>query len=290
MQFINSFIEDYLREFAEVAQDIENIFKQSFEDLCLTIDCRYADFLKSMDRLKQFNQADKSSDEFNAELARIEHQIQTFALNYQVTQERFEPLQKKANDLLRFFQSGVESINRQVEAVYNELIASPQGRLEDGLPFQQLVLDFIDAVFIHEFVRDDFPKTRCKGINMDGLYNKLDSFNSRERTGFGFQKVLVECKNKKPDVNDLMQCFKYTLCYQTSEISQMPLVLLICRTKPGRNSSIWEINRKIFDKQVTNETRLILILTLEDLGEMKRLKLSGLDPVKVIKDKIAEFS
>ena len=290
MGFIDSFFGDYSREFAEVEQEIENIFKQSFEDLCLTIDCRYADFRKSMDRLKQFNQAAKSSEEFKAELARIENQIQSFANDYQITHERFEPLQEKANDVLKVFRSGLETINRRVETLYNEISASAQGRLEDGLPFQELVLDFIDVLFIHEFIRDLFPRTRCKGIKMDGLYNRLDSFNSIERTGFEFQKLLIECKNKKPDVNDLMQCLKYTLCYQTTDISRVPLVLLICRTKPGRNSSIWEINRKIFDKQVTNETRLILILTLEDLGEMKQLKLSGSDPTKVIKDKIAEFS
>jgi hypothetical protein len=241
-----------------------------------------------MDRLKQFSQAVKSKEEFQRELVRIEHQILTYTTDVDA-RGRFEPLLTSSNEVLRVFQSGLETINRKIEELYDAINTSAQGHPEDGLPFQTLVLDFLDVVFIHELIRDSFPRTRCKNIKMDGIYNKLESFNASERTGFEFEKLLIECKNKKPDVNDLMQCFKYTLCYQTTVLSRVPLVLLVCRTRPGRNSSIWEINKKIFDKQISNETRLILILTIDELGEMKRLKLGGWDPAKVIKDKIAEF-
>ena len=65
---------------------------------------------------------------------------------------------------------------------------------------------------------------------------------------------------------------------------------MVCRSIPGRNSSIWEINKRIFDKKIENETRLILLLTLNDLDEMTSLRIRSLDPAIVIKDKTKKFS
>ena len=86
-----------------------------------------------------------------------------------------------------------------------------------------------------------------------------------------------------------MQCFKYTLCFQTTELSKVPLTLMVCRESPRKNSSIWEINKIIFNRQMEGERRIILILGLNDLSKMKDIKIKFGDPAKVIKDKIKLF-
>lgn len=291
MGFVESFVESYLREFADLEQQIENVFRNTFDSLnCSTTDRRYSIFRGAINSLRHFNNASKSIEVFENSLIRIENEILNFTMNPQVTHECFQPIRECAYEILKVFKTGLGSVNNKIEELFEEVYNSARGRKEDGIPFQALILDYFDVLFIHEFVREDSPRTRCRKIQIDGFYKKLDSFNARERTGFDFHKVLIECKNKKPDIGDLMQCFKYTLCFQMTETSKIPLVLMMCRSKPGRNSSIWEINKRIFDKKIENETRLILILTLDDLDEMKSLRICGLDPAKVIKDKITVFS
>ena len=285
---IELFIEPYLDAFAKLELELENVFISSFEDLgVLTKHERYNSFRKDIIPLKKFSNTKSSSENLWKSLTLIEHDISGFTQDTAKRKEIFEPICKKTNEIIDLFNLTINHINENIEQLFIMIESSPHGHKEHGKPFQDLVLNFLDMLFIHELVRDNFPKTKCRGIRMDGFYEKLDTFNARERTGFEFSKLLIECKNKKPDINDLMQCLKYTLCFQTNEISKVPMTLLVCKNTPGSNSSIWEINKRIFDRRIADETRLILILTVADLREMKEIKLKGGDPAKIIKEKVS---
>lgn len=285
---LESFINPYLDAFAKLELELKNVFINSFECLdVLTKQERYHSFSKDIAPLKKFSNIKISSENLGKGLTMIEHEISGFTQDSGKRKETFEPICKKTHEIIDLFNSMINHINENIEQILNKIESSPHGNKEYGKPFQDLVLNFLDMLFIHELVRDNFPKTKCRGIRMDGFYEKLDTFNARERTGFDFSKLLIECKNKKPDINDLMQCLKYTLCFQTNEISKVPLTLLVCRNAPGSNSSIWEINKRIFDRKIADETRLILILTVADLSEMKDIKLKGGDPAKIIKEKVS---
>ena len=125
----------------------------------------------------------------------------------------------------------------------------------------------------------------------DGGYKVLEEFNTKERCGFPFRRVFIECKNyKKPNWRDLMQTFAYTLCCQDSKISAIPLLLLISRENPDAESTTWKLRRRIFSRRIEHEERLILFMDVRDLGKMLEYKEKGGDPAGLLKDKVEELS
>lgn len=293
---LKKFIDDYLDEFVLIQDRIEQVFLKSFEDAgCSTGRQKYNDLKVLLDNLRNFSCADQNEILVEQKLGTIDNELQYFTQDSERTKNLFKPIHDDVTELLQVFRSSRRDINNKVGEIYERIHECPCGAKEHGIPFQDSVLAFFDWVFIHEFVRSDInmdegrPKKKIRNIKMDGFYNKLDSFDAKERTTFSFQQMIIECKNKRPDINDLMQCLKFTLYFQTNELSKVPLTLLVCRSKPGHNSTVWDINKKIFDKKIENETRLIIILSVEDLKEMKEIKASGGDPAKVIKTKIADY-
>jgi hypothetical protein len=288
--FVDSFIDEYIGGLRTIQDRAQFVFRECFEKVGIsTIDNRYTLLREPIKLLEDFSDAKSKIETLRSNLAQVENVIQNFTLDINKTRNFFEPIKKEVDDIINHFNGALQSINNEIERIFKNINESLYGKPEYGKIFENLVLSLFDVMFIHELVREEPPKLKQRGIKLDGFYNKLDAFDARGRTGFEFQKMLIECKNKRPDINDLMQCFKYTLCFQTTEISRIPLTLLVCRNAPGKNSSIWEINKRIFDKQIASETRLILILTMDDLREMKELKLNGRDPAKVIKDEINSF-
>ncbi|MEW6617937.1 MAG: hypothetical protein AB1422_01070 [bacterium] len=291
-------LDDYIKDCLILKARLENDFKTSYEKLlCSTIDIKFTELNKKIEPFKTFNDANRKIEEAGAHLCVIEKDILQFAgLDAEKTENLFKPIKESVEKIIKNFQKGLAIINTETVRLFKEISECSPG---DGKSFQDLVLEFFDVIFIDEINRYRYGEEEPKELKkrefkilkrLDGFYTKCDSFDAKQRIGFEFQGLIIECKNKRPDINDLMQCFKYTLYFQDTELSKVPLTLLVGRDSPRENSSIWEINRKIFDKSIANETRLILILDRKDLGEMKENKVKGRDSAMVIKDKVKKFS
>ncbi len=288
--FVDSITEDYRGGLSTLQERMGNVFRESLAAARIsTIDYRYALLEQTLCAFQTFSNASHKIRALEMELSQLESLIQNFTLDAVKTKEVFEPIRHEADEIVRYFRTTLAAVNSEIEQVFKQIEESPFGEKEYGIVFEDLVLSFFDTMFVHELVREEPQNVRYKGIKFDGYYNRLESFDAKSRTGFEFQQLLIECKNKTPKVSDLMQCFKYTLFFQRSNLQSIPLTLLVCRHQPGVSSSIWEINRKIFDKQIANETRLILILDMNALREMKNIKVNDGDPAKIIKDKIRAF-
>lgn len=137
----------------------------------------------------------------------------------------------------------------------------------------------------------DLKKIEDGSQRRDGGYKVLEGFNTKERCGFPFKQLLIECKNyKKTNWRDLMQSFGYTLYYQESIISAIPLSLLISRENPDTESTTWKLRRLIFSRRIEHEERLILFMDVSDFGKMLEYKEKGGDPAGLLKDKVEELS
>jgi hypothetical protein len=201
-----------------------------------------------------------------------------------------------------------------LDAFFDSIVESPVGDKKHGTLFQRLVLEFFDVLFLHEFDRFIFGLKKDDKIDrekefkaemtskygayrigswfnrLDGYYVKRDSFDAVNRCGFDFNGIIVECKNTRPTIDDLLQCFRYTLYFQNTCISKVPLTLLVCRRPPGGNSTIWDVNKRIFDRPMDRgETRLILILTMDELSKMKEYRTNDGDPALVLRNMIKSF-
>ncbi|MCK4814169.1 hypothetical protein KA005_00240 [bacterium] len=136
----------------------------------------------------------------------------------------------------------------------------------------------------------DLTEIETHRLRRDWAYKVLDEFNTSERCGFPFRDILIECKNfTQPKYPSLMQLFVYTLNFQDSEISKVPLSLLISRKNPDINSTIWRTRGAIFNKPMDKETRLILFIDDHDLGRMLKNKQGGNDSASVLREKIEEL-
>jgi hypothetical protein len=288
--FVDDLTKDYLRGLGILSDRMRNVFMESLDRAGISsVESRYDIFQKTISSLKSFSGASLKIQSLQDSLSQTENVVQNFTLDASKTRHIFEPIKREAEEIINYFRNALISVNDEIREVFKQIEESPLGKKEYGTIFEDLVLSFFDITFIHELVRENPQDLKHKATRFDGFYNKLETFDAKRRTGFEFENLLIECKNKKPKVNDLMQCFKYTLFFQASKLSSIPLTLLVCRHLPGKNSSIWEINRKIFDKQIDNETRLIILLDIDDLGEMKEIKVNEGDPAKIIKDKISKF-
>jgi len=207
-------------------------------------------------------------------------------LDAETTKSAFKPIHECIEDILRCFSLACSTVNGRVKDAFEKIEQSGHGRMEYGKEFEQAVIGFLDNLFFHEMIRKRPPKWANRMIDLDAYYETLEGFDAVARTGFNFKRLVVECKNKVPSTNDLMQCFKYTLYFQDTAASKVPLALLVSRFAPGKNSPIWELLKRIFHRRIENESRLILIVDIEDLRAMRDTKLKGGDVALTIKQKI----
>jgi hypothetical protein len=304
----------YINELLNLRQVVQDRFREVLDHLqCHTIPQRLEFLNNSLNELKTFDNPKKKIQDINVTLTGIEDVIVNFCGSPTERVSFFKPIKESVDDVIALYEAKSHDIHSKVESLFNEIIHCPSGDKAYGNMFQCLVLEFLDVIFIHEFDRFVFGLRQDDGRSreeewkvemkrtygsyrigswlkkLDGYYVKRDSFDAIDRVGFDFKGMIVECKNKRPTIDDLLQCFRYTLYFQNTRISTVPLSLLICRHAPGQNSTVWDMNKRIFDKPIGNETRLILILTLDDLLQMKQYRVNDGDPALVLKNIINDF-
>ncbi len=296
MEANDVFIERYLADLNQHEIELINIFRESLEECgCSKAVEQYRSMLKEpISAMSCFKNFKITTERLNNKMAEVEVLIQRFTLNPEKTKQLFQRIQKKVDSILYDFDLACGFVNQQVEDAFDKVKTAPLGHREDGKIFESYVIYFFDCLFQEELIRIDPPQWRSRNLKLDGCYQirerLRDQFEPAIRVGYKFNRLIVECKNKKPVTNDLMQCFKYTLYFQDTVLSNVPLTLLICRTMPGKNDPIWELLRKIFYRQIGTEARLILIVDIDDLKEMKNNKVKGEDFAVVLKEKISTFA
>jgi hypothetical protein len=209
--------------------------------------------------------------------------------------DNWNGFKNKIQEIIEWTEVSVDTLLDKSQNAYTTIRECPYGEQKNknrnASLFEKKVLEFFDWLFISELERVNLREIETSRLRRDGVYKVLDEFDTLERCGFQFKEILVECKNfaelKYPS---LMQVFVYTLTCQDSEISKVPLSLLISRKNPNINSTIWRIRRGIFNKPMKNETRLILFLDDCDLGQMLKNKQNGNDPASVLRKKIEELA
>ena len=233
------------------------------------IKCARADWLKDFKTFAgdNFNELVKPIDDFQTQIQKIIYNV-----------EKYEAA------------SWVNAQN-----TYESISRCPFGEKENStlnaLTFQKQVLQLFDWLFIGEIERMDLAEIEDGSMRRDGGYKTLPSFNTKERCGFPFEHIFIECKNyMKPDRDDLMQTFSYTLHFHESKLFVMPLSLLISRRNPGPESTAWKLRSLLFKRRIDQEERLIIFLDVDDLGKMLEYKLSEGDPSGVLRDKLQELN
>ncbi len=275
---------DFQREILDLKDKLDEKLSKSLKKLSSLYDLRTPVILKPLfENLNYFNNPNIRIDNHNKQLLDVEEKIQLFTTNSKSTKTIMGPIRTSADDLINLYEQYLVRIDEQLEYLFNQILNSDFGDKKFGKPFEKLVLTFIDMLYLHDLKR---KQENVNGIVFDGFYEKFDHFNAIEKTGFYFDNIIVEVKNKKPKPNDFMQCFKYTLFFQDTIFTKVPLTLLICRFKPTDQSSIWGLMQKAFSNSIRNEVRLIVLLDINDLEQMKIKKINREDPSVIIKDRI----
>lgn len=294
---VENFLQDYRKELYKLCDDAWLVFQECYR----TIRCEYPDdfFVDIKDKIESMGTFCNIKDKWEAlKQARATCSSQYLLhANFNANPgslDDWNGFKNKIQEIIEWTEVSLATLLDKSQNAYTTIKKCPYGEQKNknrnASLFENKVSEFFDWLFISELQRADLTEIETSRLRRDSVYRVLDDFDTLERCGFQFKELLVECKNfAQPKYPSLMQVFVYTLSCQDSEISKVPLSLLISRKNPDRESTIWRIRRAIFNKPMKKETRLILFLDDHDLGKMLENKQKGIDPALVLKEKIAEL-
>ncbi len=281
---IEEFLDEYSEKIEEIKQEALSIlsicYERDHEDYCVEVE-------KHIDALKSFS----SFKEKNDNLRKTRGQLRKTTEE----KEKFDLFADKISDIFSCTEDFNKKIKIRLREVLDTISKCPFGEQEDraknAKKFEYSVMNLVDWLFVSELERINLHEIEDRSLRKDGAYKILPEFDTRNRCGFPFENLFIECKNyKKPDHKDLMQVFTYTLLCQESKIFQIPLSILISRGNPTLDSTTWKLRGVVFNRKIQDETRLILLLDQSDLENMVSYRESDGDPALVIKEKIEELS
>jgi len=209
--------------------------------------------------------------------------------------DHFVSVQERIGEVKNFFTQQRKQIAQKAGQILKEIQECPFGKRKEwrknSLYFQNKVTELLAWSFIDEL--ELLPPWEFRGrLKIDAVFKVNDSVKNglKDRWGLQFDHLFVECKNyKRPDYKDLMQLFAYSLFCEASDISKIPLGILISRENPGSSSAASKIREIIFLKKMGEESRLMLFLDLKDLQIIVNCLEKG-NPAEVIKNKREDLS
>lgn len=297
---VEEFLNDYRKDLYSLNDEAWSIFQECYRSIGIDYKHSHGFFIdigKKIESMGNFYNIKAKSEEL--EKARANCLLEYYQLasrnpNHNQKSDKWNSFANKVQEIINLNELAVSMLLDKASTAYEKIITCPYGKQKNkninASLFEKKVSEFFDWLFISALGRVDLTEIETYRLRRDWVYKVLDEFDTLEKCGFPFRDILIECKNfAQPKYPSLMQVFVYTLSCQDSEISKVPLSLLISRKNPDRESTIWRIRRAIFNKPMKKETRLILFLDDHDLGKMLENKQKGIDPALVLKEKIAEL-
>jgi hypothetical protein len=297
---VEEFLNDYRKDLYSLNDEAWSIFQECYRSIGIDYEHSHGFFIdigKKIESMENFYNIKAKSEEL--EKARANCLLEYYQLasrnpNHNQKSDKWNSFANKVQEIINLNELAVSMLLDKASTAYEKIITCPYGKQKNkninASLFEKKVSEFFDWLFISVLGRVDLTEIETYRLRRDWVYKVLDEFDTLEKCGFPFRDILIECKNfAQPKYPSLMQVFVYTLSCQDSEISKVPLSLLISRKNPDRESTIWRIRRAIFNKPMKKETRLILFLDDHDLGKMLENKQKGIDPALVLKEKIAEL-
>jgi len=297
---VEEFLNDYRKDLYSLNDEAWSIFQECYRSIGINYEHSHGFFInigKKIESMENFYNIKAKSEEL--EKARASCLLEYYQLasrnpNHNQKSDKWIFFANKVQEIINLNELAVSMLLDKARIAYEIIITCPYGKQKNkninASLFEKKVSEFFDWLFISELERVDLTEIETHRLRRDWAYKVLDEFDTSERCGFPFRDILIECKNfTQPKYPSLMQLFVYTLNFQDSEISKVPLSLLISRKNPDKESTIWRIRRAIFNKPMKKETRLILFLDDHDLGKMLENKQKRIDPALVLKKKIAEL-
>lgn len=294
---VQQFLIEYRKELDSLHENAWEVFDDCYRGMGLNYPHDYfVDIGKKIRAMENFCDIETKSQELQLARGRCYTEFCQHARGpaYDESLEKFNIFQNIIQEIINRKDSYLSISLDNARAAYEKIRVCPFGenanRTTNALLFQEKVLEFVDWLFISEFERIDLKEIEKGHLRRDGVYKVLDGFVTLNRCGFNFNHLFIECKNfRKPNYLALMQVFIYTLSCEESEISKVPLSLLVSRENPDVESTVWKIRRAIFNKPMSKETRLILFLDEKDLAKMLNYKMQRIDPALALKGKIDEL-
>lgn len=297
---VEEFLNNYRKDLYDLYDEAWSIFQECYRSIGIGYEHSYGFFLnigKKIESMENFYNIKAKSEELEKARANclLEYcQLSSRNPNYNQKSDKWNFFANKVQEIINLNELAVSMLLDKARTAYEIIITCPYGKQKNkninASLFEKKVSEFFDWLFISELIRADLTEIETPQLRRDSVYSVHDDFDTLKRCGFRFKELLIECKNfAQPKYPSLMQVFVYTLSCQDSEISKVPLSLLISRKNPDKESTIWRIRRAIFNKPMEKETRLILFLDDNDLGKMLENKQKGIDPALVLKEKIAEL-
>ena len=297
---VEEFLNDYRKDLYSLNDEAWSIFQECYRSIGIDYEHSHGFFIdigKKIESMENFYNIKAKSEEL--EKARANCLLEYYQLasrnpNHNQKSDKWNSFANKVQEIINLNELAVSMLLDKASTAYEKITTCPYGKQKNkninASLFEKKVSEFFDWLFISALGRVDLTEIETYRLRRDWVYKVLDEFDTLEKCGFPFRDILIECKNfAQPKYPSLMQVFVYTLSCQDSEISKVPLSLLISRKNPDRESTIWRIRRAIFNKPMKKETRLILFLDDHDLGKMLENKQKGIDPALVLKEKIAEL-
>lgn len=297
---VEEFLNDYRKDLYSLNDEAWSIFQECYRSIGIDYEHSHGFFIdigKKIESMGNFYNIKAKSEEL--EKARANCLLEYYQLasrnpNHNQKSDKWNSFANKVQEIINLNELAVSMLLDKASTAYEKIITCPYGKQKNkninASLFEKKVSEFFDWLFISALERVDLTEIETYRLRRDWVYKVRDEFDTLEKCGFPFRDILIECKNfAQPKYPSLMQVFVYTLSCQDSEISKVPLSLLISRKNPDRESTIWRIRRAIFNKPMKKETRLIIFLDDHDLGKMLENKQKGIDPALVLKEKIAEL-
>ena len=292
---VENFLRDYRKELYKLCDDAWSVFQECYKSIGRENSYGFfIDIKKKIESMENFCNIEGKSEELEQARATCFLQYDQLAMHspdYNPKSDKWNFFEQKVQEIIDLKELFINMLLDKARTAYEEIKVCPYGKQKNknnnASLFQKKVLEFFDWLFISELKRVNTTEIENGRLRRDGVYKVLGNFDTSIRCGFQFRELIIECKNfEKPKYPSLMQLFVYTLSFQDSEISKVPLSLLISRKNPDKLSTIWRVNCGIFNKPIKKETRLILFFDDCDLGEMLEKKETGIDSALVLKEKI----